>query len=310
MLWIDDSAEASQRAWSQFEGVYGYYAVKDPKPGARVYARFSDPDTALDNELPIYFAGHFYGAGRVFFMASGEMWRVRSVEDTYFESFYTRLIRWASEGRRLRDSSRGVLLTDKDRALLGDAIAVRAVLQDAQFKPLQAEQVKLDIVQPDSTRISVMLKKTKDAERPGTFGEQFIALQEGDYRLELVHPAAADQVLVRDIRVRLPALETERPERNDKLLYEIADRTGGSYFIGIDNALAGKATTVTPTTPVSQSAEKKNSLAELLKPQDQRNILPGTPDRPFDRLLMTWLMGLICGVLCLEWLLRRLSKLA
>jgi hypothetical protein len=309
-LWIDESAEASQRAWSQFEGVFGYYAVKDPKPGARVYSRFSDPDTALDNELPIYFAGHFYGSGRVFFMASGEMWRVRSVEDIYFESFYTRLIRWVSEGRRLRDSSRGVLLTDKDRALLGDPIAVRAVLQDAQFKPLQAEQVKVTITPPIGKSFDLMLKKTKDAERPGTFGEQFVVTDEGDWHIELPHPAAADQVLVRDVRVRMPALETERPERNDKLLASIADRTGGSYFIGIDNALAGKATTMSATTTVSQGPEKKNTLAELLKPHDYRNILPGTPDRSFDRLLMTWLMGLICGVLCLEWLLRRLSKLA
>lgn len=305
-LWIDDSAESSKRAWSQFDGVFGYYAVKDPKPGATVYARFSDPDTALDNELPIYFASHFYGAGRVFFMASGEMWRVRSVEDTYFESFYTRLIRWVSEGRRVRDSSRGVLLTDKDRALLGDAIAVRAVLQDAQFKPLQAEQVAATVIQPDSTRIPLVMKKTKDAERQGTFGEQFIALQEGDYQIELQHPAAADQILLRSVRVRMPALETERPERNDKLLNELTEKTGGKYFIGMDNASQGKW--------VGQKAGDKNdsdqTLVQLLKPQDQRNVLPGTPDRTFDRLLMTWLMGLICGVLCLEWLLRRLSKLA
>jgi hypothetical protein len=52
------------------------------------------------------------------------------------------------------------------------------------------------------------------------------------------------------------------------------------------------------------------SVLTLLKPQDQVTILPGTPDRNIERLLMGWLIGLICGVLCLEWLLRRLSKLA
>jgi hypothetical protein len=299
-LWIDDTAEASHRAWADFAGVFGYYAVKDPKPGARVYARFSDPDTALDNELPIYFAGHFFGSGRVFFMASGEMWRVRAVDDTYFETFYTRLLRWVSEGRRLRDSSRGVLLTDKDRALLGDPIAVRAVLQDAQFKPLQAEQVAATIIQPDSTRIPLTLRKTKDADREGTFTEQFIALQEGDYRIELQHPAAADSLLVRDVRVRMPALETERPERNDKPLREITDRTGGTYFVGLDAAVQGRTSAGAPG----------QSLAELIKPQEQRSVVPGTPDRTFDRVLMTWLMALICGALCLEWLFRRLSKLA
>jgi hypothetical protein len=310
-LWIDDSAEASKRAWSQFDGVFGYYAVKDPKPGARVYARFSDPDTALDNELPIYFAGQFYGSGRVFFMASGEMWRVRSVDDTYFETFYTRLIRWVSEGRRLRDSSRGVLLTDKDRALIGDSIAVRAMLQDAQFKPLQADKVTAKIVPPQGPAYALEMKKLKDAERPGTFSEQFIVAHEGDYQIELQHPAAADQMLLRTVRVRMPALETERPERDDQTLSEIADKTGGQYFIGIEAALAGKPA---GKTSAGNTTRDKNytgeNLVQLLKPQDQKNILPGTPDRTFDRLLMTWLMALICGVLCLEWTIRRLSKLA
>ena len=52
------------------------------------------------------------------------------------------------------------------------------------------------------------------------------------------------------------------------------------------------------------------ALATLLEPQDQTTFLPGTPDKDFDRLLMTWLMGIICGALCLEWLFRRLNKLA
>ena len=85
------NAAASEKAWDQFDGVCGYYAVKDFKSGARVYARFGDPDTAIDNVQPIYMAGQFYGSGRVFFMASGEMWRVRAVDDAYFEQFYTKL---------------------------------------------------------------------------------------------------------------------------------------------------------------------------------------------------------------------------
>ena len=51
-------------------------------------------------------------------------------------------------------------------------------------------------------------------------------------------------------------------------------------------------------------------ISSLLDPQDQVTYLSGTPDKQFERVLMTWLMGLICGVLCLEWLIRRLSKLA
>ncbi len=138
-LWLEDDPIDSEAAWQSFEGVYGYYAVKDPKPGARVYAHFSNPDTSIDGELPIYAAAHFYGAGRVFFQASGEMWRLRAVDPKYFETYYTKLIRWASQGRLLRDSSLGVLLVDKDRCLLGDQVTVRAVLNDLQHRPLQLE---------------------------------------------------------------------------------------------------------------------------------------------------------------------------
>ena len=49
----------SREAWRSFEGVYGYYAVKDPKPAARVYANFSDPNTSIDGDLPIYLTSHF-----------------------------------------------------------------------------------------------------------------------------------------------------------------------------------------------------------------------------------------------------------
>ena len=296
-LWLDEDAIRSEQAWEQFEGVSGYYAVKDPKPGAKVYARFTDPDTAIDNELPIYMAGHFYGSGRVFFLASGEMWRVRAVDDAYFEQFYTKLIRWVSEGRLLRDSSRGVLLVDKDRCSLGDQVAVRAILQDAQHAPLTSETVSATLIQPDSTRQALILKRVKDEAREGTYVEQFTALQEGDYKIELQHPAAADQLLVREVRAKIPAAETESPERNDLLLRDIADKTGGDYFIGIDAA-------------VGRDGTGRAGLLNLLKTQDQKTTLPGTPDRNFERLLMGWLMGMICGVLCLEWLFRRLSKLA
>jgi hypothetical protein len=296
-LWLGEDAADSERAWSQFEGVCGYYAVKDFKSGARVYARFGDPETAIDNVQPIYMAGQFYGSGRTFFMASGEMWRLRAVDDAYFEQFYTKLIRWAAEGRLLRDSSRGVLLVDKDRAALGEQIAVRAILQDAQHQPLVMNQVQAMLVQPDSTRLPLTLKAVKDEGRGGIYTEQFTALQEGDYRIELQHPMAAEQFLTREVRIKIPAKETESPERNDAVLREIADKTSGKYFVGMPAAVMDDGT-------------GHAALAAAIKPQDQVNVLPGTPDRAFERQLMSWLLGIICGVLCLEWLLRRLSKLA
>jgi hypothetical protein len=159
------------------------------------------------------------------------------------------------------------------------------------------DQVSAVLVQPDATRAPLILKKVKDEGRDGIYVEQFTALQEGDYRIELQHPSTAEHFLTREVRAKIPAKETEFPERNDALLREIADKTGGDYFVGVPAA-------------VGQDGTSRASLVNLLKPQDQITVLPGTPDRPFERQLMGWLLGLICGALCVEWLLRRLSKLA
>ncbi len=297
-LWLEDNATDSEAAWSSFEGVFGYYSVKDPKPGARVLARFSNPDTAIDGELPIYAAAHFYGAGRVFFQASGEMWRLRAVEPRYFETYYTKLVRWVSQGRLLRDSSRGVLLVDKDRCLLGDLITARAVLNDAQHQALTVDSVTGNLTLPDGQSQPLTLRKVQDAPREGLYEGQFTTLQEGDYRLALTPPdGSSDELLVAEVRVRMPALEIERPQRNDELLKSITQTTGGSYFIGFDAAM-------------NRRGSNRASLPTILQSNDQIIYLPESVDRLFDERLMGWLLTLIAGTLCLEWLVRRLSRLA
>ncbi len=297
-LQLEDDPAASEAAWQAFEGVYGYYAVKDPKPGARVFARFSNPETAIDGELPIYAAAHLYGAGRVYFQASGEIWRLRGVDPRYFESYYTKLLRWVAQGRLLRDSSRGVLLVDKDRCLLGDAVTVRAVLNDAQHQPLALAEVAAVVLQPDGARVPLTLRRIQDATREGVYEAEFTTVQPGDYRLELTPPESnQDELLAADVRVRVPALEIERPQRNDALLKEITQTSGGEYFIGFHAAM-------------NRGGASRASLPTVLQPNDRIIYLPETVDKVFDQRLMGWLMALIVGTLCGEWLFRRLNKLA
>ena len=278
--------------------MYGFYKAKDPKPGARVFARFSDPQTSVDSELPIYMAGHFYGAGRVFFQASGEMWRLRAVDESLFEQYYTKLIRWTSQGRLLRDSSRGVLLLDKDRCLLGDPVTVQAILTDAQHQPLLDETVTASLVLPDGQRKDLELQQLIDGSREGMYSAQFIALMEGDYRIELGLPGgSADEMMSRELRVKIPSLEIEDPRRNDPLLTEVAQLSNGKYFVGLESARGS-------------SEDDKSGLPQLVSRRDQQTTLPGTPDVDFDDQLMGWLLTRIAGALCQEWLFRRLSRLA
>jgi len=292
-LWLADSAPTSQQHWSDFPGVYGYYGVRGAKPGATIYARYSDPESGSTTERPVYLAGQFYGAGRVFYLGSGEMWRLRALEDAYFEQFYTKLIRHVSQGRLLLGSSRGMLLVDRDRYLLGNTVVVRAQLTNAQFDPIEAPSVVVQVVRPDST--SEALTLVADPTRKGMFVGQFTALQEGTYRLELGVPEADNEQLTRRIQVKVPDLERENPERNDALLSEIAKRTGGAYYVGTEAVLGTRGLP---------------ALSTQLTDRTEVTYLAGVTDRDFERNWMNGILAVVCGALCLEWLIRRLSKLA
>lgn len=295
-LWLADSAEESEAIWRRFDGVFGYYAVNEAKPGATVFGNFSDPATEFDGRLPIYFAGQYYGAGRVFFQASGEMWRLREVEVEAFERYYTKLVRWASQGRLARDSTRGVLLVDRERCWIGDRIDVQAMLRDESDQPLALSEVRATVLMPDRSNREIVLTALTDGARPGTFVGQLPIADAGEHRISLLVPGGStDDVLTATVRADIPDLERDQAERNDALLTVMAERTEGRALIPL---------------PSSSSDANLQAAWDSIPRADLESYLPGTPDSAFTRALMGWLLGLVVCTLCLEWLTRRLHRLA
>src|SRR5204863_319219 len=110
-----------------------------------------DPDWTKLDAAQVYLASQFYGAGQVFYIGSGEFWRLRGVDPAYFEVLYTKLIRHVSQGRILRGSSHGSLLVERDRYELGEPVVVRARLSDSQHKPLTEPSLTTQLLRPDGT---------------------------------------------------------------------------------------------------------------------------------------------------------------
>jgi hypothetical protein len=151
------------------------------------------------------------------------------------------------------------------------------------------------LVHQDGARQSLPLRRVEQAERPGMYSGQFTAVKDGDYRIELPIPGTESDVLIREVRVRIPAREIEQPQRNDSLLADLARQTHGTYFVGLQAALGGS---------------NGPGLASRLHAKDQVTYLPGSNDRDFQQRWMSWLLVWIAGALCLEWLLRRIHRLA
>ena len=93
----------------------------------------------------------------------------------------------------------------------------------------------------------------------------------------------------------VPKLEEENPERQAALLSEIAAKTGGTYYPGLSAALG-------LSTPAS--------LAAKLEGRSLTEVIPVAPDPKWEEAWLRWMMIGLCVALCLEWLIRRLAKLA
>jgi hypothetical protein len=304
---VGKTIEESQNVWGRFRGVYSFYACYDPKPGATPVAYFSDPTASLGGKQPVYLATQFYGAGRVAFQGGGEFWRLREVGEGFFDTYYTKLVRWAGQGRLLRDSDRGILLLDKQQAIVGEQVMVRAVLRDAQFQPTILSEVKAKLVDPSGQSTPLILAPIPDPSQPGVYIGQFFTKATGTYEVQLPVGGLADQqLLTQQVSVRVPALEIQRPQRNDPLLAELASRTGGKYWIGMNAITPSTSGAVTAT----NSKPELSALVQAIESRDQTNYLPGSPDREFQQRLMGLLMAMIVGCLSMEWFIRRLSKLA
>ena len=302
---VAKTLEESRKAWDRFRGVYSFFACDEPKPGATPIAYFSDPTTMVSGKKPIYLATQFYGAGRVAFQGGGEFWRMREVGENYFDTYYTKLVRWAGQGRLLRDSDRGILLLDKQQAIVGEQVMVRAVLRDAQFMPTILPDVKAKLMEPNGRNSQLVLTPIPDPSQPGVYLGQFFTKATGTYEVQLPVGGLADQkLLTQQVTVRVPALEIQRPQRNDPLLGELASRTGGKYWIGMDSLLPSKSD------GIGTANSTATSLPQSIESRDQTNFLPGSPDREFQQRLMAILMAMIVGCLSIEWLIRRLSRLA
>lgn len=292
-LWLAETEIENQQAWANFSGVYSYYPVRGPKSAATVLARFSDPKADPSGGGAVYLAEQFYGSGRVFYLGSGEMWRLRRLDESYFERFYTRLIRHVAQGRLLRQSSRGLLMVGQDQYQVGGTVEIRAQLTNAQLAPLVAQTVPLQVFLPNGKIQTITLRP--DPSRIGTYAGQFTVLDEGDYRLELLVPESNDERLTRRVQVSMPDLERQNPQRNAKLLARLADGSQGKYYADLDAAIGPRAA---------------DPLVRQLKDRTKTVVFTAAPDPLWEQTWMQWLMYTLAVLLFLEWTTRRLFKLA
>lgn len=284
-LWLAASRVASQTVWAEFPGVYACHETGGAKPGATVYAHAA-AGRGGTGQQPVYLAGQFYGSGSVLYAGSGELWRLRAIDDAVYERLAAQLVRHVAQGRLLRGGRRVRLLVDRDRFPVGANVAVRVVMSDAA----SPTGVECRVVRPDGGTMPVML--AAEPGRPGSLQGGFVASREGGWQIEA--EADGDEKLSRRIQVQLPDRELAKPSLDRSLLEQVAAATGG---------------TVATPGPEWTAADAARLVAAI-PDRSRREYEAGADDADFKRRLNTVLLGFGVGCLCLEWIIRRCVKLA
>jgi hypothetical protein len=284
-LQVTENAATSAAVWKEFPGIYWCFPTDGPKAGATVYARFTDPRSGARGQ-PILLASQYFGAGRVMYLGSGELWRIRSLEEDYYDRLWIKMLREVGQGRLLRGTNRGILLLEKTQYPLGSTVQVRTRLLDPQFKEYQADKVTMDVFDPTGKPLTPPLTLLADKTRPGHYGGAFIAALPGAYKLSLPIPDSSDQ-LKGSISVRLPNIEFDHPEQNEQLLRSLARQDTGGAYVRLEDA--------------------ERELPGLLPDKSTEKVRYDNPVPLWDR---SWVMYLLVGLLSIEWLTRKLLKLA
>jgi hypothetical protein len=284
-LQLTDDPVTSLARWKEFAGFYRCYPTMGAKAGATILANFSDPRAQNEFGPPILLAQQFYGQGRTFYIGSGEFWRLRSVSDADYDRFWIKTLREVGQGRSKRGTKRGVILPESRKLLLGQTARLRARLLDAQFQPLDMDEVKLQVYGPNGRPFAQPPVLRKDPARPGEYTGDFRVSLTGLYKVELAIPQSSD-VITEELTVALPKLEDQDVRQNVSLLQDLVRDTGGTYL------------------PWN---EAEAALPGLLPSKGEPFTIDERLQTLWDR---DWVMYLLVGLLSLEWLARKLLKLA
>jgi hypothetical protein len=205
---LEDRA-ASEALWGRLPGFHFAFPVERPKPAAQVLVAHRKPIGGSDPADPTpLLVTQFFGAGRVLFTATDDLYRWRSVSEVAYDRLWVRGIRFLFEGRLNAGNSRLRIGIDEERIELGQAVKVVAEARTETFEPLVAAGFELALREGDGVAERFVLKPVEGA--AGRFEAWVRPTATGWFRVEPLE-AAEGRSVGASFEVVPAALEKEGP---------------------------------------------------------------------------------------------------
>lgn len=221
----DGTPGASQATWDRLPGLVNVVPVR-LLPGAETLVEAVRGIT----HRPLI-STRIYGGGRVVHLASDETWRWRyEVADEIHQRLWNQLARFAMRIPFSVRNDYAALDSGDVTVAAGQPVAVRALLKDSSGLPAEATLVQAVAVRDGQAVSSVSL--VADPVFPGLFRGQWDALPPGTYAIRLQATGFPAEALALETSVQVvapPAAESIDVTRDESMLRQLAERTGGRY---------------------------------------------------------------------------------
>lgn len=235
-----------------------------------------------------------FGAGRVVYIASDELWRWRYGRgETLYERFWLPLLRFAARESLARTGKSAILEATPDRALVEQPVRivvklVDQALIDSRGDSRNSSTIAARVVPKPSVndqRPAAATPVTLTRESPGLYAGTFLPTEPGQATVELTDPLLTGLGLTATIDIAASDDEMRSPQTDHPALAALAQDTGGKIL----------------------APDQLNELPTLL-PNRQLRLL-GIPEirTLWDRPIVLFALMLL---LTTEWLGRKWIRLA
>ncbi|MDA1013369.1 MAG: VWA domain-containing protein [Planctomycetota bacterium] len=227
MFRFAENQDDSNRVWNELQEMYWMLDAPELVPGATVLAQHPTRKGKSGN-LPVIALRRF-GAGKVLFHATDELWRWRfRVGDVYFGRYWLQAIRYLSRSKLIGKDRSAVLYSDREKYEAGDDATIRIQFFKDSLVPAEDDGVAVTVERTGDVPRSLTLSRV-----PGSFTifeGRLSQLAEGRYDVWVTKPAFEKSPPVTDFKVEAPSRELKQRDLDKPDLMRATKQTYGRYF--------------------------------------------------------------------------------